>query len=633
MRSYRVVRAVAVLAWIGAGGAGCGDDEQGSAQGPVGKADASARDAAAAAADAAGDAAGPSDAGTSVAATWVTMGGDARNSYHNASERELTVENVGGLKEKWRFEVAGFPPGSPAVAEGKVFVLATGGAYALDFDSGAELWKRSDLVGTSSIGYADGSVYVHAVDGSLYKLDAKDGSTQWGPVKTYPEVASCDGTSSPVVVETRVIVGHSCGRAEVSMTPDKQIARGGVEAFDIADGARAWRYFTVPEGGENGAMVWSTVGADLDSRLVFATTGNNYTLVGENSDAIHAIDLDSGELRWKTQVRANDVWSIGSDFMNPTEQSLDTDFGANPIVADVGDRKLVAAGDKAGAFWALDRATGEIVWSREQLSGGSHPATGGVLNSGAFDGESFFVSVNEPTAESLLHVLDARDGEDRVEPVKLGAIAWGALSIANGVLYVPVNSVLKIFDAATLEELASFDTGGTIAAGAPVVVDGQVIVGSGLQYGFAMDAILNNQVIAYSLEGGAPDRPVDAGMAVGESTWSAVYEDIIVATGCNGAALCHASEMGGLKMSNKSEAYAALVGVEAMGANMGTSTTPNCADLDLVRVVPRDPDASLLVQKLEGTQPCGDRMPPTAELSGAQVDQVRAWIASGALDD
>ena len=79
--------------------------------------------------------------------------------------------------------------------------------------------------------------------------------------------------------------------------------------------------------------------------------------------------------------------------------------------------------------------------------------------------------------------------------------------------------------------------------------------------------------------------------------------------------------MGGLKMSSKSEAYDALVGVEAMGVNVGTGATPNCADLDLVRVVPNDPDASLLVQKLEGSPPCGDRMPPTAELTEAHLPQ------------
>lgn len=48
-----------------------------------------------------------------------------------------------------------------------------------------------------------------------------------------------------------------------------------------------------------------------------------------------------------------------------------------------------------------------------------------------------------------------------------------------------------------------------------------------------------------------------------------------------------------------------------------------------VRVVPNDPDGSLLILKLRGTVPpgCGDPMPQVgARLSEAEIDCVRAWI-------
>lgn len=67
------------------------------------------------------------------------MGGDARNNYHNADETVLNVGNAKDLKEKWVFEVAGFPPSSPVIADGKVFILATGGNYAIDFKTGAQV--------------------------------------------------------------------------------------------------------------------------------------------------------------------------------------------------------------------------------------------------------------------------------------------------------------------------------------------------------------------------------------------------------------------------------------------------------------------------------------------------------------
>jgi hypothetical protein len=47
-----------------------------------------------------------------------------------------------------------------------------------------------------------------------------------------------------------------------------------------------------------------------------------------------------------------------------------------------------------------------------------------------------------------------------------------------------------------------------------------------------------------------------------------------------------------------------------------------------------DPDASLLVQKLEHTQACGAPMPSADQkLPAAQLEQVRTWIAQGALDN
>jgi hypothetical protein len=51
----------------------------------------------------------------------------------------------------------------------------------------------------------------------------------------------------------------------------------------------------------------------------------------------------------------------------------------------------------------------------------------------------------------------------------------------------------------------------------------------------------------------------------------------------------------------------------------------------LIRVVPGDPNASLLIQKLEGTQTVGDRMPQFGPyLPQTTIDVIRQWIASGA---
>src|SRR5437016_3603260 len=58
---------------------------------------------------------------------------------------------------------------------------------------------------------------------------------------------------------------------------------------------------------------------------------------------------------------------------------------------------------------------------------------------------------------------------------------------------------------------------------------------------------------------------------------------------------------------------------------------PSPRDSNLIRVVPGDPDASFLIQKLQGTQTLGDRMPDGGPyLTTAQVNVIRQWIQDGA---
>jgi hypothetical protein len=54
-------------------------------------------------------------------------------------------------------------------------------------------------------------------------------------------------------------------------------------------------------------------------------------------------------------------------------------------------------------------------------------------------------------------------------------------------------------------------------------------------------------------------------------------------------------------------------------------------DSNLVRVIPGNPNASFIIQKLEGTQTLGDRMPDFGPyLPQSTIDVIRLWIANGA---
>jgi polyvinyl alcohol dehydrogenase (cytochrome) len=563
------------------------------------------------------------------------MGYDSNNTYHNPNESILSVANAPMLKEKWRFTVAGYPPGSPVVAEGKVFVMATGGTYAISLADGSKVWERTDIAGTASLAYEDGFIYAHAVTAELYKLNASDGKTVWGPTRTN-EVKECDGTSSPIVGNGMVFTGHACGPLEMDGY-DHSKARGGVEAFDVMTGMRQWVYFTVPEKGENGAMVWSSVAIDTEAKVVFAATGNNYSTQGENSDSIHAIDVMTGTRQWKTQIRNTDTWSLR---LAPT--GPDYDFGANPILGKINGKAIVADGDKGGVFHVFDRMTGQILWERDKLSSSADATHGGMLMNGAYDGKYFYVVSNQPPGKAVLHALDpAKQGADAWPAMMLPKITWGAPAIANGVLAVPSDDDLLVLNAMTGDKLAQFTTGGTIGGGSPAIVDGHIVVASGLSYYLDTAAKNNNQVICYAVPGAMVRDTVTApaGGATttgptfvpGSPTWSAVFQEVIVNNGCNGGSTCHASVSGGnLVMQNKADSYKALVNVAAMG----NSGMPTCAASGLTRVLPGDPDKSLLVSKLEQAMPaCGIRMPPAGALKPEQIKQVRDWVAGGAQDN
>jgi hypothetical protein len=68
----------------------------------------------------------------------------------------------------------------------------------------------------------------------------------------------------------------------------------------------------------------------------------------------------------------------------------------------------------------------------------------------------------------------------------------------------------------------------------------------------------------------------------------------------------------------------------------GMASGPKCGTSGLVLVQPSMPEESLLLDKLKGTQTCGDSMPmgelPLVMTNPALVQMIEAWIAGGALE-
>jgi polyvinyl alcohol dehydrogenase (cytochrome) len=564
----------------------------------------------------------------SIVNEWTMLAHDLSSTYHNPAETKLSSANVKDLKLAWKLETRGPVNGAAAIRDGVVYILSSGGAYAVNAADGSVIWENTAVGGTASVTISEDTLFVNTSRAAVVALDAATGAERWRSVVDPHPAAS--GYSSPVVFERFVIVGSSS--FEEAVVSENARFRGAVVAFDRDTGAELWRYYTA-DPPYNGVSVWSTVSIDPDLRSVYASTGNNYTeQAGPTSDAIFSLDVDTGALKWVKQLTEGDIFTI----LNP--QSPDTDFGTNPILFDarIGgtDRQLLGAGQKSGVFWVLDRTNGEVIWSQAVSPGSA--LIGGMLNNGAYDGERLIVAGSNGSSDSpgseppkngqpngpkaRLAALDPVDGHiiwDR----QIRAWVWAPLTIANGVAFVGVDTDLDAVDATTGQRLFTFPTTGTITS-APAVADGRVYFGSGLSYFVGEN---DNAFYALSLEGGGGDG--GGGGGGGDAiTFTAIYDDIFVTKGGCNTTSCHGGNQGNLNMSTRDDAYSNLVGVPASGVLCGSS--------GLVRVVPGDPGASLLLDKVSGDPPaCGDPMPPANPLDAQDIERIRRWIADGAKDD
>jgi polyvinyl alcohol dehydrogenase (cytochrome) len=233
----------------------------------------------------------------------------------------------------------------------------------------------------------------------------------------------------------------------------------------------------------------------------------------QTSDAILALDLATGAVKWSHQATANDVWNTACDTVHddscPPEKGPDFDFGAGTLLFTApGQRDLVIGGQKSGVVHALDPDTGALVWKTRVGRGGIQ---GGVHFGMAADASTIYVPITDMAdgrtydspARPGLHALNALTGEERWyssppdacggRPFCHPGISQAVTLLGDLVAAGGMDGVLRIHAAESGDVLWSYDTarehvtltgdvatGGSLGgAAAPIAQDGLLVVSSG----------------------------------------------------------------------------------------------------------------------------------------------------------
>lgn len=440
------------------------------------------------------------------------------------TDRRLTAANLPRLKVKWAFAFTGGVGSQPTVVGGRVYLgTAAGRVYALDARTGCIHW-RAELKGIRaavSVGPLAGpsggagrsAAFVADRSGEVHALDAATGREIWSTkVETHPFATI---TGSPVVYGGRLYVPLSSSEEISTYVKGYQCCtfRGSVAALDAANGKLLWRTFTIDQEakpyriasdgrqmlGPAGAAIWSAPTIDPKRGLLYVASGDSYTdAPNKGSDAVFALNLVTGAVRWSRQITADDNYLVGcgqpgQSPICPQKVGPDHDFGSSPILRDLpGGRSVLLAGQKSGEVTAFDPDhDGAILWRVKPGYGGP---LGGIEWGMAADKDRLFL----PVADLFTPPGQDRPGMYAVD-IRTGRLLWSSPVPPANCAIAPKGSMIDIC------------TSGLSAAA--TVIPGMVIEGS-------MDGILraydakDGRVVWSADVGQASFRPVNAATPV-----------------------------------------------------------------------------------------------------------------------
>jgi polyvinyl alcohol dehydrogenase (cytochrome) len=515
---------------------------------------------------------------------WTSWGLDDANTHYQ-THGGVRAADVPKLKVKWSFSVRGGSYSQPTVLGDWMFFVVRGdGFYALDAKTGCVHWHLPDVASRTtpmiikSAASPSGYMTVLGIAGrQVQAYDLQNGKALW----TSPELEdhrSANITGSPIATGNQVLVPITSGEEGAGTAPNYRCCsfRGSVVSLDLATGKPQWKTYVIneplhdrgknPSGtvlqGPAGGAIWSAPTVDAKKGVVYVATGDSYTDADtKGADAIVAMDLKTGKIKWSTQVQADDDFIVGCTQTNhsvncPQHAGPDYDFGNPPIVFNgKGGKQVILSGQKSGIAYGMDADTGKLLW-KQQVGNGS--SLGGIEWGMALDDKRLYVPNSDiisimdefrrPRGDAVLAVkpAPAKPGLTALDP-STGKVIWhvdaphapcsyfgdrsrdrtpngpclnaqsAAISVIPGVVFSGlVDGWFRAYDAATGKVIWQYSTtaqkydtvnglkdqpGGSIDSMGPVIADGTVYVFSGYSGASNTGGNPRNVLLAFSVDG------------------------------------------------------------------------------------------------------------------------------------
>ena len=393
----------------------------------------------------------PNVLGKAPITTWPTFNGDYSGQRYSTLT-QIAPTNVDQLTQQWVFKISdiGAQRGAPVpvikctplLVDGVLYITIPDHVWAIDARTGSPLWRYDwvdhggHLVGQRGVALWNSTVFFLTPDNWLVALDANTGRELWK--KNYADARKqYFSTSAPLIVKNHVIVG---------VGGDAMDMPGFLDSFDPATGDLQWTWWSTPRKGDaalktwpneaisehGGGMTWMPGTYDRELNLLYWPTGNtNPVFAGQGrpganlwTEAIVALDADTGKLKWYFQVSPHDT----HDFDNTTAPILfDARVNGKP-------RKLLAQAARNGFFVTLDRITGQHLVVKPYVpldySSGFSP-----------NGEPIPIPDKDPTVGGSINIVNATNWQAPAYNPKTGLVYVNSVE-GKAIYYLTDDSAL-----------------------------------------------------------------------------------------------------------------------------------------------------------------------------------------------